>query len=814
MKKTLIFLIVTMLFSAVCCASFNMEMVQNFRWKGQYYDLAIQDNLLFLANKLGIEIYSIEDPGNPQIVSSFLTKGLANGVALNLPFVYVGDVYGFSVWDVTDLQNPIRRSGFTSDSSTGYQERLYYRDGLVFIAAYSSGIQIIDVSDPDHPIVVAHTPTHAYAWDLVLSDQAAYVMDFFSMSIVDIRRPRFPVMRNNIDAMFSSGAAIQDSRLYLGYVDGLRIMDIADPFNPIDISDMGPTGNGTAETVSIKGDFVFVGHGGYIEIYDASDPADPIQISYFYPPGHPRKLIASGDYLYTVLDDNGFLVTDISNPYNPVTVQHINTGVGGTRNDVTVDENYVYLSDWNRGLVIYEQSTPGNLVELANYSVPGSLRDFLFIEDTAYLVCQSEIQIVDILDKTNPRFLGSYQTTGSPQNIQVIGDRMYMCDLYGFFILDISDPANIILKGAEWLASEGNPYDMYIEGSYAFIANGWKGLKVVDISDETDPDLLTVWPGDNSKSYISVHAQTGLLYFLDSGRGLDILDLTDPVNPVQISKIQFEDLTIADFVMQGNLLYLAAGEDGVFVWDVKNAETPVLMAWSDTPGDALGIDADEQHIFVADEYDFCVFEKHEFKSDSSLPEIQIISPIPLAKVTDKKIVIHGIALDKESGIQKVEVSLDEGKSWKQAYGQETWSLSVSGKDIGPLPLRARATDKSGNISMESADTWIYYAPAVPQIFLAGFENTSVTANIESTITISALVKDPWDSIYLKESILYLNGQPTNQVFESTEYNDGYVYYRLEYNHTFIEAGRPDFSIVIKDVYNNESTHWPKVPSRW
>ncbi|MCD4653282.1 hypothetical protein K8T06_05050, partial [bacterium] len=272
MRKYLVLLLVIITISSVCRASFNLEMKESFRCKGQYYDLAIQENLLFLASKLGIEIYSIENPENIQKISSFQTKGLANGVAVNLPYIYVGDVYGFSVWNAADIHNPVRLSGFVSDSATGYQERLYYRDGLVYIAAYTSGIQVIDVSNPDHPIMVAQTPTRAYAWDLVLTNQAAYVMDFFSMSIVDIRRPRFPFARKNVDAMFSSGAVVRDNKLYLGYVDGLRIMDISDPYNPVDISNIGPTGSGTAETVSLSGDYAYVGHGGYIETYDIRDP--------------------------------------------------------------------------------------------------------------------------------------------------------------------------------------------------------------------------------------------------------------------------------------------------------------------------------------------------------------------------------------------------------------------------------------------------------------------------------------------------------------------------------------------------------------
>ncbi|MCD4652352.1 hypothetical protein K8T06_00265, partial [bacterium] len=300
----------------------------------------------------------------------------------------------------------------------------------------------------------------------------------------------------------------------------------------------------------------------------------------------------------------------------------------------------------------------------------------------------------------------------------------------------------------------------------------------------------------------------------DPGRGIDVLDVSDPLNPILTAEISFNGLTVIDFVLQGTLLYLAGGEDGVFVWDIKDPEIPVLFAWANTPGDALGIAFDEHNLYVADEFDFSVFARQEFRIDLTLPVVNLQFPQPLARIQDKVLLIHGKAEDQGSGIQKVEISVDEGVSWKQAYGQENWSLFVSGEKTGPVPIRVRATDWSGNISEKISDIWVYYDPSVPQIFIAGYGDSHVVAGMESTIILSALVKDPWDEIYLKEAILYLNGQPTSQIFDSSVSGDGYVFYRTEYVDTFTGTGWPDFSIVIRDIYNNESNHWPGIPSKW
>jgi hypothetical protein len=821
MRKLPVVLFVFLALITSTNASFNLQLSEMLRTRGQYYDLAISQepdgDKLYVASKLGIEVYSLSNPANPELEAFFSTPGLANGIAVNYPYVYVGDVYGFSIWDVSDINSPVMRSAIKTDRVYGYQERLYYRNGLVYVAAYSNGIQIIDVKDPDNPVLVGHTRTDAYAWDMALTEDAAYIMDFFSMAIIDIRRPEFPMKRKTMDKMFASGAAIRDNLLYLGYVDGLAILDISDPFDPTIISDWGPTGSGTAQTVSLLGNYACVGHGNYIEIYDISNVFQPVQISYFFPPGNPRKILAHNGYLYTVLDDAGYLVTNISDPGNPVQETHVNTGVWGTRLNVIYNEGLLYLVDWSRGLVIYDTGQPDGLVELHTYSVPGSLRYCVIEGNHAYLVGQGEIQIVDVSDPENPEFLGNFHTSGRPYHVSVDTElsRLYMCDLYGFFILDISDPSNIQREGAIWLAKEGNPYASEVIGSYAFVANGWKGMKIIDISDPANPQLVHVWPGDNSKSYVMVQKKGGYLYFLNPSRGIDIMDVSEPLDPQLSATIPFDDgITVNDFVLKKNLLFLAAGINGVFVYDIQNPAEPVLVGYADTPGDTLGVEATDEIVFVADRYNLSVYDRLPFEPDYQLPAVSIVWPEFETLVDNKTLVVRGTSEDEFSGVQKVQISTDGGESWGDVFGQTVWSTVVSGHEPGPFSVRARAIDWSGNISEETDDVWCYFNPPAPQIFVAGIDMSHVVAGEISQVILSALVHDPWDENYIGDIDLYLNDLPVDYTVLEYMKLPGYLYLQLMFEQIFYSGEQPDISLIVNDYYNNPSHRWPKVPSRW
>ncbi|HPQ41807.1 MAG TPA: Ig-like domain-containing protein, partial [bacterium] len=262
------------------------------------------------------------------------------------------------------------------------------------------------------------------------------------------------------------------------------------------------------------------------------------------------------------------------------------------------------------------------------------------------------------------------------------------------------------------------------------------------------------------------------------------------------------------------LLALAAGEDGIFIWDIKTPGSPVLMARTDTPGDALGIDFNDTQVFVADEFDLAVFDRLPFSADSTPPSIQITSPVHMDRITEKTVSVWGTAADGGSGVRRVEVSADGGETWLSVFGQEQWSHLGAGYGTGPVAFRARAVDWSGNTGPESPATWVYFDPPRPRILVAGFESTAIETGRPADVTVSAIVQDPWDEIYIGDADMYLNGDPLDGTLENVSGPGAYRYYRLIFNDTFTGTGFLDLSITFRDIYGNPSAMWPQVPVKW
>jgi len=87
------------------------------------------------------------------------------------------------------------------------------------------------------------------------------------------------------------------------------------------------------------------------------------------------------------------------------------------------------------------------------------------------------------------------------------------------------------------------------------------------------------------------------LYMLQE-RHLVILSVKDPAHPVLTGKLENVG-NLRQIVVRGNVAYITAREDGLFVVDVSNRRAPKLLSHYDTLEFATGIALEDQYAFVA-----------------------------------------------------------------------------------------------------------------------------------------------------------------------------------------------------------------------
>jgi len=67
---------------------------------GSAFGITVEGNLAFVANSTGVQVIDVSDPTNMVLEDSYLTRGLAGGVAVLNGQVYVADgIYGMAIFD-------------------------------------------------------------------------------------------------------------------------------------------------------------------------------------------------------------------------------------------------------------------------------------------------------------------------------------------------------------------------------------------------------------------------------------------------------------------------------------------------------------------------------------------------------------------------------------------------------------------------------------------------------------------------------------------------------------------------------------------
>ncbi|WP_375329244.1 Calx-beta domain-containing protein [Microcystis sp. BLCC-F210] len=194
--------------------------------------------------------------------------------------------------------------------------------------------------------------------------------------------------------------------------------------------------------------------------------------------------------------------------------------------------------------------------------------------------------------------VGSYNTSGLASDVQIVGNYAYVADYYsGLQIIDISNPAAPTLKGN--YDTSGYAQDVQVVGNYAYVADDWSGLQIIDISNPVAPTLKGNY--DTSGYANDVQVVGNYAYVADEDSGLLIIDISNPAAPTL--KGNYDTSSYAnDVQVVGNYAYVADSGSGLLIIDISNPTNPTLKGNYDTSGFAQDVQIVGNYAYVADWY--------------------------------------------------------------------------------------------------------------------------------------------------------------------------------------------------------------------
>ena len=283
--------------------------------------------------------------------------------------------------------------------------------------------------------------------------------------------------------------------------------------------------------------------------------------------------------------------------------------------DPATGREYALLTARYSGLSVIDLDTPtptevGFVRGLRlNLGLVADAKDVKTYGRYAYLAHEyKDLLVIDLADPTDPTVAGrinlqSDVSSNGSHNILVEGDYLYVVggsSPGGLRIYDLgADPVDPPLVGTYDGPFGGVYYhDLDVVGDLAYAAAIYnRGIDVIDLSDRSDPELITtiIYPTSGSMGAHNVcAAPDGETIFvgdeIGSGpwtRAFDVRDLDDPELLSEL--IVDERAVVHNCYVKGDFIYLAHYTEGLQVFDVSDPANPERVAFYDTyPASGFG----------------------------------------------------------------------------------------------------------------------------------------------------------------------------------------------------------------------------------
>ncbi len=541
----------------------------------------------------GLGIVDVSDPRAPVLVGSCPTPGSAVSLALGAghltghTYAYVAlGLDGLSVVDVTDPLAAVQVGFYQPPDGAVKKVTIAAGTPVTHIYAYAAdnynGLRILDVYTAGDPVEIA-------LFDIDGGSGA-----------VDVAVAESRVRRKTYGYVVSPD-------------HGLLIVDVTDPSAPVEVGrfrDVDPTGVVVAYGAS-PGDMVAYLAGNDFEvddseidglgILDVSDPADPILLDTCELEGSFYSMALAGSLVY-VANDNLDIV-DVSNVMSATWIGAYGISASGAANDLALRGGLAYLTGFS-GLWIVDVTNPQRPVERGGWTGSRWTNDIALNGDYAYLSAeQFGLHVIDISNPALPErvtavYFREARAVEAPAGDGAAPPYAYVAtsNHRGLIVLDISNPA-----GPVELGHNDTPYLAWSvavtsreppKPTYAYVGSLWDRVWVLDVSDPAEPDVVGSWAQPDLAYDLEI--ADGYLYAAN-GDGLYIADISSPAHPVQTG---YYDVTMHSVAVAGDYAYLGAHD--LRVLDVSDPSAPAEAGFYETWGAAQDVAVDGALVYVAD----------------------------------------------------------------------------------------------------------------------------------------------------------------------------------------------------------------------
>ena len=606
--------------------SLNMSFTGNWGF-GQSFSVACSPSgdTVFVGAGAGILIFDATDPYNPVLISEIRSRALVDGCSYD-PFskrLYVAAYFsGLEIWDLTDLNNPqlLGRAPTTGLARGGihFKDDLPTMDKFAYLVNVGEGVDIFSVTDPSDPVLLDtyHITGSQYVWNSFKQGDTLYLASGAGGTrAVDLTGT--PVLTNpfNISTVSTSLNVLGTEAFIVNSAYGLKIYDIS-VLPPTMVGQIAQSG--FPYTISVFNDHAFIANsttnpGGGLNIFDVSNTSSPQHIVDY--PGFQTYIAGKNNKVYCTGGSAGCIFFDMAEPLDPVAATTYPLPYSAW--DIAVSGNYAYLG--SNGFRVFDISDKNHPVQAGYNDIQGDLVEVtgdIAVYCPKSMGANNYVTFLNISDPQNPEFLGHYLAPVMTYDIDLKGHYAFIgCWWDGFRVIDFSNPANPVLAAHEmgWV-NGGIPGEEWcyvqaldIEGDFLYLldygpfeTDDTKGVYSFDISDPENPVFISRFENYTGTG-CDIKVSGGYAYLADNAAGFNVIDVGDPANMSEVVHIPLGDAANAvdvfgDYAFIANYIL-----EGVQVLNISNPATPFIEGYYKPSGCfAVNVTYNSGHVYVAD----------------------------------------------------------------------------------------------------------------------------------------------------------------------------------------------------------------------
>jgi hypothetical protein len=384
--------------------------------------------------------------------------------------------------------------------------------------------------------------------------------------------------------------------VYLSSGGAVLILDVSDITNPQLLSDDIKT-VGLVLDLSYNPEkkhlYIAAKYEGF-QIWDVNEPTAPQLLLVYEFPDPLNPPVYNVDYFenFVILDVTFVASIDVTDLNNPLYVgadasmgytHGIHVDAEGNVHS-TGDQTYVKLKLQPDGSFTGLYTYLNDLFAYPVFGVP----DAAFVGDVQYLY------IINTQSHINP--LWSYIYVGDSYDIYVQGDYAFLTVGYQLKIYNVANYQNPYFEG--FCTLPGYPYKLEVIDEYAYVADGFGGLRNINVHRPSEPIEVGFYDTFSAASDMQRSGDYGFVAEMEDG--LLVFNLTDLSNPTLVGQYNTPGIS-KSFEVEGNYTYIADRSGGLRIADITNPMNPVEVGFYDSLYSAEEICVSNNYAYVVDD---------------------------------------------------------------------------------------------------------------------------------------------------------------------------------------------------------------------